>query len=120
MQKLRQNAEPVIVTVTEFKQLTGKMDGFDAAATTVEDYMDGTPNWRTDLYAGKGGKLMTHAESIQLFKELGVKFTPEIKAPVVSMPFDGFSQHDYVQKLVNEYKDAGVPAKDVDPIFPTG
>jgi len=31
----------------------------------------------------------------------------------VDMPFDGFSQADYAQKLVDEYKAAGVPASDV-------
>jgi glycerophosphoryl diester phosphodiesterase len=29
------------------------------------------------------------------------------------MPFDGFSQQDYAQKLIDEYKAAGVPASDV-------
>jgi glycerophosphoryl diester phosphodiesterase len=55
---------------------------------------------------------MTHAESIALFKKLGVKMTPELKTPVVGMPFDGFSQQDYAQKLIDEYKAAGVgPSK---------
>ena len=56
---------------------------------------------------------MTHAESIELFKSLGAKFTPELKSPSVEMPFNGFSQQDYAQKLVDEYKAAGVPASDV-------
>ena len=64
---------------------------------SAEEYMDGTPDWRTDLYAEEGGQLMTHAESIALFKQLGVKFTPELKAPVVAMPFDGFSQDAYAE-----------------------
>eukprot|EP00903_Cladosiphon_okamuranus_P019768 g18170.t1 len=76
------------------------------------DYMDGTAGWRTDLYATTG-TLMTHAESIALFKDLGAKFTPELKYPSVEMPFDGFTQEDYAQKLVDEYKAAGVPASDV-------
>ena len=29
------------------------------------------------------------------------------------MPFNGFSQEDYAQKLINEYKEAGIPAEDV-------
>ena len=75
--------------------------------------MDGTAGWRTDLYAADGGKLMTHAESIALFKDLGAKFTPELKTPSVEMPFDGFTQEDYAQKLVDEYKAAGIPPQDV-------
>ena len=38
-------------------------------------------------------------ESIALFKALGVKMTPELKAPSVTMPFDGFTQEAYAQKL---------------------
>jgi glycerophosphoryl diester phosphodiesterase len=39
--------------------------------------------------------------------------TPELKSPVVSMPFDGFSQEDYAQKMIDEYKEALVPASKV-------
>lgn len=102
------------LTLAEFKTLNGKMDAADRSATTVEAYMDGTAGWRTDLYA-KTGTLMTHAESIALFKDLGVKFTPELKSPSVNMPFDGFSQEDYAQKLIDDYKAAGIPALDVFP-----
>ncbi|WP_028025490.1 glycerophosphodiester phosphodiesterase family protein [Enterovibrio calviensis] len=99
-------------TLAEFKRLKGKMDGANAMATTPEEYMDGTAGWRTDLYASRG-TLMTHAESIELFKTLGVKMTPELKAPVVDMPYEGFTQQDYAQKAVEEYKAAGVKSGDV-------
>ncbi|XYK81463.1 MAG: glycerophosphodiester phosphodiesterase family protein [Labrenzia sp.] len=102
------------LTLAEFLTLNGKMDAADRSAKTVEAYMDGTAGWRTDLYATTG-TLMTHAESIALFKDLGVKFTPELKSPSVDMPFDGFSQEDYAQKLIDEYKAAGIPASDVFP-----
>ena len=39
--------------------------------------------------------------------------TPELKSPAVPMPFNGFSQHEYAQKLIDEYKAANVPASDV-------
>ena len=59
---------------------------------------------------------MTHAESIDLFKELGVKFIPELKSAKVQMPYEGeFSQQDYAQKLIEEYKAAGVAPNDVFP-----
>jgi len=101
------------ITLAEFRTLTGKMDAADKSATTVEGYMDGTAGWRTDLYAIEGGTLMTHAESIALFRDLGARFTPELKSPSVEMPHDGFSQQDYAQKLIDEYKAAGIPASDV-------
>ena len=95
------------LTLAEFRMLQGKMDASDPAATTAEEYMGGTADWRTDLYAP--GTLMTHAESIELFSRLGAKFTPELKAPEVAMPFEGdYTQEDYAQQLIDEYKAAGV------------
>ncbi|WP_135385466.1 glycerophosphodiester phosphodiesterase family protein [Vibrio tasmaniensis] len=93
-------------TLAEFKTLKGKMDGANPKATTVQEYMNGTPGWRTDLYS-QSGTLMTHAESAALFKEHGVKVTPELKSAAVDMPFNGFSQEMYAQKLVDELKEAG-------------
>jgi len=102
------------ITLAEFRQLEAKMDAFDPRATTVEQYMAGTASWRTELYAARG-TLLTHRESIELFTGLGVKMIPELKAPEVEMPFDGFSQQAYAQKLIDEYKQAGVVATDVYP-----
>ena len=97
------------ITLAEFKTLRAKMDAANPKATTVANYMAGTANWRTDLYSGpSSGTLMTHAESIALLQKLGVKMTPELKAASVPMPFDGFSQEDYAQKMIDEYKAAGV------------
>lgn len=102
------------ITLAEFKTLKGKMDAFDPTATRVAEFLDGTPNFRTDLYASRG-TLMTHAESIQLFKKLDVKMTPELKFPSVQMPFDGFTREQYAQKMIDEYKQAGVSPRDVWP-----
>ncbi|MBV2091525.1 MAG: glycerophosphodiester phosphodiesterase [Candidatus Thiodiazotropha sp. (ex Ctena orbiculata)] len=101
------------ITLEEFRTLKGKMDAADRAATTVEEYLDATPSWRTDLYTGNG-TLMTHAESIELFKQLGAKMTPELKSPSVEMPFEGdYTQQDYAQQMIDEYKAAGVKPKHV-------
>lgn len=102
------------ITLAEFKTLKGKMDGSNPKATTAAEFINGTPSWRTDLYAGNG-TLMTHAESIEMFKKAGVKMTPELKAASVSMPFDGFTQQDYAQKMLDEYTAAGVDASQVFP-----
>lgn len=96
------------ITLAEFKRLRGKMDGSNPRAATVAEFMSGTPAWRTDAYA-LGGTLMTHQESIELFKRLGVGMTPELKAPSVKMPFDGdYTQQAYAQQMIDEYKAAGV------------
>ena len=101
------------ITLEEFRMLQGKMDGANPAATTVEEYLAGTPDFRTDSYAGSG-TLLTHAESIELFRELGVKFTPELKSPAVEMPYEGdYTQEDYAQQMVDEYKAARVSPHDV-------
>lgn len=104
------------ITLAEFKTLRGKMDAFNPAARTPEQYLGGTANWRTDLYAGPtSGTLMTHAESIELFKRLGVKMTPELKSASVTMPFEGFTQQAYAQKMIDEYKKARVAPRNVFP-----
>ncbi|MEL7098904.1 MAG: glycerophosphodiester phosphodiesterase family protein [Pseudomonadota bacterium] len=95
------------ITLAQYKTLTPKMDAANRAATTVEEYLDGTAGWRTDLFVDNA-QIMTHAESIALFDSLGADFTPELKTPSVDMPFNGFSQQDYAQKLVDEYKAAGI------------
>jgi len=101
------------ITLDEFKTLCGKMDASNPNATTVDDYLDGTPSFRTDLYA-TCGTLLTHAESIELIDSMGLKFTPELKAASVPMPYEGnFSQEDYAQKLVDEYVAAGIAPRRV-------
>jgi glycerophosphoryl diester phosphodiesterase len=101
------------ITLAEFKTLVAKMDGFNPDAKTPEEYQNGTPRWRTDLYANSG-TLMTHDESIALIKSLGAKFTPELKAPEVPMPFDGdYTQEKYATQMLAAYKAAGIPASDV-------
>lgn len=92
------------ITLAEYQSLCGKMDAFDLRAANAQAYLK-TP--------ACSGELMTHAESIELFRELDVEMTPEIKAPQVPMPFRGFSQSDYVDKVIGEYQRAGVGAEQV-------
>jgi glycerophosphoryl diester phosphodiesterase len=101
------------ITLAEFLTLTAKMDGFNPDAKTPEEYQNGTPRWRTDLYASSG-TLMTHDESIALIKSLGAKFTPELKAAEAPMPFDGdYTQEKYASQMLDAYKKAGIPPGDV-------
>jgi glycerophosphoryl diester phosphodiesterase len=101
------------ITLAEFKRLTAKMDGFNPDAKTPEEFLNGTPRWRTDLYAASG-TLMTHDESIALIKSFGAKFTPELKSPEVPMPFDGdYTQEKYATQMIAAYKAAGIPPEHV-------
>jgi glycerophosphoryl diester phosphodiesterase len=100
-------------TFEEFKSLCGKMDAANRNATTIEEYMDATASWRTDLYS-TCGTVLSHAESIELFKDLGVKMTPELKSPSVDMPYEGdYTQEDYAQQMIDEYKAARINPKKV-------
>ena len=100
-------------TLAEYKSLTGKMDAANKQATTVEEYMDATPSFRTDLYA-EVGTLMSHKESIALFKELGVKMTPELKTPAAQdLAAAGITQQEFAQKMIDEYIEAGIEPSEV-------
>ena len=96
------------LTLAEFKSLRGKMDAANGHATTVAQYLDGTPHFRTDLYA-TGGTLLSHAESIALFKRLGTGFIPELKRARQGFGDSRLDQTSYARKMIDEYVSAGVP-----------
>lgn len=107
-------------TLAEIKTLCAKMDSAGSLDGTAADYVyGGTADWRTDLYQYECPRIPTHKESIELMKSAKVKFTPELKTPQVTMPFQGpngaFSQEDYAQKMIDEYIDAGIPPENVWP-----
>lgn len=96
------------ITLAEFSGLCARMDGVNSNADTAEQYLQGTPDWRTNLY-NQCATPVTHRQSIQLFANAGLKMTPELKQPEVLMPFqDSYSQQHYAQQLVDEYKAAEV------------
>jgi glycerophosphoryl diester phosphodiesterase len=104
------------LTLAEFKTLAGKVDAFDPAAQTVEQFVAPAHTLRPAFGAGvERGTLLTHAESIELFKRLGVRMTPELKEPSVRLPFNGVTREQLAQKLIDEYRAAGVAPGDVLP-----
>jgi len=106
------------LTVSEFKSLKGKMDASNPSATTPQQFQGGTANWRTDLFS-TGAEVLTHKESIELIRSLGAKFTPEAKVfnpGARTTPEEVFGSNPrakFTQKIIDEYKAAGVPAHDV-------
>jgi glycerophosphoryl diester phosphodiesterase len=103
------------LTLDEFKSLQGKMDAFNPAARTVEEFVGGTPSWRTDVYTGRG-TLMTLRESIALNEKNGVKHTPELKAGDADTIARIFGSQDrYAQKFADELEAAGVNPRDAWP-----
>ena len=96
------------ITLDEYKSLCGKMDGANVNATTVDEYLDGTPSWRTDLYS-QCGTVLSHREFISLVDDMGLDFTPELKTPQVDMPFDGtYTQDMFAAQMIDEYVSAGI------------
>ena len=99
------------LTVDEFKSLKGKMDAFNPNARTAQEFLGGTPNWRTDLYS-TGATVLTHKESIDLLKELGSQYTPELKGPnrAANVQVEAVfgSQTAYAQAMIDDYKAAGI------------
>lgn len=87
-------------TLAEIKSLCGKMEGINP------------PSFRTQLYA-TCGTIMSHKETLQLFQDLDRKFTPELKE-VRIMP-SGLNYDTIRQKLIDEYKQAGIDPRNVYP-----
>ena len=104
------------LTLAEFKTLEPKMEASNPNATTPEEYLGGTPSWRTDLYTTRRAHVLSLRESIELNRELGVKHTPELKSgnPDRIKAIFG-SQAAYAQKMIDEFKNAGVDPRDVWP-----
>ncbi|MCP4905842.1 MAG: glycerophosphodiester phosphodiesterase [bacterium] len=101
------------LSLGEFRKLEGRMDASNPRATTIAEYLDATPAWRTDLYSN-GGTLMTHAESIELFRGLGVSMIPELKSTGFDRSDeDRHASRDRAKRLLDAYREAGVPPEDV-------
>ncbi|WP_296403678.1 glycerophosphodiester phosphodiesterase family protein [Psychrobacter sp.] len=100
------------ITLDEFKSLRGKMDAANTKASSIKDYMNATSPWRTELY-NQNGKLVSLEEHIKLAESLGLKHTPELKAPTEKMPFGDYTQDQYRKQLIDTYKKAGVSADKV-------
>ena len=101
------------ITLAEFKTLEGRMDAGNERAGTVEEYLSALPSDRTELVASTG-TLLSHSESIELFKTLDVNMIPELKEALVPLPFgDNYTQSDYAQAIVNDYISAGVEPQNV-------
>jgi glycerophosphoryl diester phosphodiesterase len=98
------------ITLDEFKRLSGKRDNHFPDARSVREYMYGPGV----IPSSTSGTLMTHRESIELFKQLDVQMVPELKEPEIAM-VDDFTQQDYAGKMLEEYKTAGVPSSRVWP-----
>ena len=103
------------LTLAQFRTLKGKMDASNPNAPDAAGFLGGTASFRTDLYTSRG-TLLTLRESIALNRKLGVKHTPELKAGNPDRIQQVFgSQAGYAQKMIDEFRRAGVNPRDVWP-----
>lgn len=99
------------ITLAEYRSLCGRRDAVNPQATSIDAYLT-APVPKVDVAGTACGTLMTHAESIQLIDQLDRDFTPELKRPLVDMPFKGMTETEYADRMLEEYVAAGIaPAR---------
>ena len=106
------------LTLDQFRTLCGRRDVVNRQATTVDEYLNPPLDPRIEPWRNRQvscGTLLTHAESITLINASGRAFTPELKSPMVPMPHDGLTQAGYADKMINEYRKAGIEPSRVYP-----
>ncbi len=103
------------LTLDEFRRLRGRHDRVDPTATSLEAFLAPQLEARPETRSFDG-TLMTHTESVALFRTLGVAMTPELKA-FEPGPNGGarFSRRVLATRMIEAYREAGVPPRDVWP-----
>lgn len=102
------------ITLAEFKTLCARPDITNTQATSVDEFLAPLRSPVIDQ-PSQCGTVMSHRDSIKLIQRLGAAFIPELKRPEVPMPFNGFSQQAYADKLLAEYRELGIPAEKIYP-----
>ncbi|KAJ8604364.1 hypothetical protein CTAYLR_002560 [Chrysophaeum taylorii] len=85
------------VTFAEFKSLRGEMDASVSTAMTPEEFLGGTADWRTDLYA-------TCGTVVSLAESSSTRFTARLR---------GAHLRRREKLVITEYIDAGIDPADV-------
>jgi len=101
------------LSLSEFKSLRAGRYRANPAAHSVAEYLHIEPLSGDQPFSDHGG-LLSHADSIALLQSLGVAMVPELKAGPgsVGLP-DSLRGKRLSQRLIGEYRDAGVPPEQV-------
>ena len=102
------------LTLAQFKTLEARMDSSNPAATSAEEFLGASADWRTDLYTARAWPL-TFAESIALNQALGVKHAPELKEARHKERVDAIfgGQQQYSKRFIDTLEAGGVQPSDV-------
>jgi glycerophosphoryl diester phosphodiesterase len=94
------------LSLAEFRQLRARHDRIEPTARTLQA-------WLAPGGAARG-TLVTHAESIALFRSLGVDMVPELKPdePDLGLPA-GLDRATLARRFIGEYREAGIPPERV-------
>lgn len=96
------------LSLAEFRQLRARHDRVDPAATTLAAWLAPGGDAR--------GTLITHAESIALFRSLGVDMVPELKGTERGLQLPaGLDRATLARRFIGEYIAAGIPPERVMP-----
>ncbi|MGB7305070.1 MAG: glycerophosphodiester phosphodiesterase family protein [Burkholderiaceae bacterium] len=108
------------ITAAQFLTLKGRSDSVNPKAATIDEYLQAPEREGGARYV-ENATLMTHRQSIELFRKLGVSMMPELKAPQVDMPFgktsqgEAYTQEKYAEQMIREYEALGISP---DQVFP--
>ncbi len=101
------------LSLAQFQTLKGKRHYQNPRATTPRAFVGELANH---------GTVLSHRQSIQLLRSLGVKFTPELKAADPQRLRQAFNaattelaQQRYAQAMIDDYRQAGIAPTDVWP-----
>lgn len=103
--------------LAELKTLRGRRDAVDPRASTVAAYLAAEPPGSPAACSGHG-TLMSHRESIELFRKLGVGMAPELKAlsSGSAATDDSGPARELLARadqLIRDYREAGISPEQV-------
>jgi len=97
------------LTEAEFLTLRGRHDRVNVKASTIPEWFAPAAAAAEPADCASDGTLLTHRQSIELFKTLGTAMAPELKAQERSGRAGFAAQAELADQLLDAYREAAVP-----------